>query len=90
MLALNSSTKFKRDIKNCIKRGYNMKLLEELIDVLRIPEPLSQKNRDHGLCGNWCEYRECHILPDWLLIYRIDNEELYLVRTGTHADLFGI
>lgn len=90
MLALNSSTKFKKDFKTCIKRGYNMKLLQDVVDTLRIPSPLPPKNKDHGLSGNWNEHRECHILPDWLLIYRVDDEELYLVRTGTHADLFGM
>lgn len=87
MLNLNSSTKFKKDFKLCIKRGYDMKLLQEVIDTLRIPAPLPQKNKDHDLTGNWSPCRECHILPDWLLIYRTNNEELYLVRTGTHSDL---
>ena len=87
MLNLNSSTKFKKDFKLCIKRGYNMKLLQEVIDTLRIPAPLPPKNRDHGLTGNWSPCRECHIQPDWLLIYRTNDEELYLVRTGTHSDL---
>ena len=90
MLALNSSSRFKKDFKTCIKRGYNMKLLEEVVNTLRIPEPLPKQNRDHSLSGNWSEHRECHILPDWLLIYQISNEELYLVRTGSHADLFGL
>lgn len=90
MLALNSSTKFKKDFKTCVKRGYNMKLLEEVVNTLRIPKPLPPKNRDHNLSGNWNEHRECHIQPDWLLIYRVDDEELYLVRTGTHADLLGM
>lgn len=53
MLNLNSSTKFKKDFKLCVKRGYNMKLLQEVIDTLRIPAPLPPKNRDHGLTGNW-------------------------------------
>ena len=79
MLALNSSTKFKKDFKTCTKRGYNMKLLQDVVDILRIPKPLPPKNKDHGLSGNWNEHRECHILPDWLLIYRVDDEELYLV-----------
>ncbi len=87
MLNLNSSTKFKKDFKLCIKRGYNMRLLQKVIDTLRIPAPLPPKNRDHGLTGNWSPCREFHIQPDWLLIYRTNDEELYLVRTGTHSDL---
>lgn len=88
MLNLNASTKFKQDYKTCHKRGYPMELFQEIVDTLRIPETLPAKNKDHKLSGNYNGCRECHILPDWLLIYRIDNTELYLVRTGTHADLF--
>ena len=58
--------------------------------MLLIPTPLPPKNKDHPLLGNYTGNRECHITPDWLLIYRINNNELYLVRTGTHADLFGM
>lgn len=90
MLNLSASTKFKKDYKLCIKRGYNPNLLQAAIDTLRIPAPLPPKNKDHGLSGNYMGCRECHILPDWLLIYRIEGENLYLVRTGTHADLFNM
>ena len=90
MLKLNASTKFKRDYKVCNKRGYNLQLLQIVIDILRIPEFLEKKYKDHKLSGNYEECRECHIFPDWLLIYRINDNELYLVRTGTHSDLFGI
>ena len=88
MLKLNTSTRFKKDYKLCLKRGYNMGLLQNVLDTLRIPAPLPQKNNDHQLSGNHFGERECHIAPDWLLIYRIYDDELYLVRTGTHADLF--
>ncbi len=87
-MKLNASTKFKKDHKLCRKRGYNLDLLQTVIDTLRIPEPLPEKNKDHILTGNYTGCRECHLLPDWLLIYRINGDELYLVRTGTHADLF--
>lgn len=90
MLKLNSSNKFKHDYKTCNKRGYNMELMHAVIDTLRIPEVLPIKNKDHKLGGEYKGCRECHILPDWLLIYRISNEELYLIRTGTHADLFSM
>lgn len=67
-----------------------MALLQQAIDTLRIPSPLPTKNRDHNLSGNYSGYRECHIEPDWLLIYKQTDDELRLDRTGTHADLFGL
>ncbi len=88
MLKLNSSNKFKKDLKLCQKRNYDLSLLQRTIDILRVPAQLNPAQRDHKLTGNHNGERECHISPDWLLIYRINNEELYLVRTGTHADLF--
>ncbi|MDD7218394.1 MAG: type II toxin-antitoxin system YafQ family toxin [Clostridia bacterium] len=88
MLDVRYSTKFKKDFKTCVKRHYKMKLLQQAIDILRIPDVLPPKNRDHNLSGNYCNYRECHIEPDWLLIYRQENNELLLYRTGTHTDLF--
>lgn len=90
MLVLNASTTYKKDLKLCRKRGYDLSLLNSAINTLLIPAPLPPKNRDHQLTGNYAGKRECHILPDWLLIYQIRGNELYLVRTGTHADLFGI
>ena len=89
MLKLNTSTKFRKDYKTCIKRGYNLELLEKAVETLRIPAPLPERNKDHALSGDWIGCQECHILPDWLLIYRVAGDELYLVRTGTHSDLFG-
>ena len=73
-----------------IKREYNAKLMEEIIQKLAKGEQLPEKNKDHPLSGNYSGCRECHITPDWLLIYEIDNGELvlYLTRTGTHSDLF--
>ncbi len=89
MLAIRYSSRFKKDFKACVKRGYNMSLLQQAIDTLRIPAPLPPKNKDHILSGNYAGYRECHIEPDWLLLYKQTNNELKLDRTGTHADLFG-
>lgn len=89
MLDVRYSSKFKKDFKVCAKRQYKLDLLQQVIDILRIPEALPAQNSDHNLCGNFSEYRECHISPDWLLIYRQKEQELYLYRTGTHADLFG-
>lgn len=88
MLNVRYSTRFKKDFKNCVKRGYKMSLLQQAIDTLRIPAPLPPKNRDHNLSGNYSGYKECHIEPDWLLIYKQTDNELRLNRTGTHADLF--
>lgn len=90
MLDVRYSTKFKKDFKTCVKRGYKMPLLQQAIDILRIPDVLPAKNRDHSLSGNYSGYRECHIEPDWLLIYRQEEDELLLYRTGTHSDLFGL
>lgn len=89
MLKLNLTTQFKRDLKLCKKRNYNINLLNAIVDTLRIPAALPLKNKDHVLKGNYTGRRECHIAPDWLLIYRIDGNEIYLDRTGTHSDLFG-
>ena len=73
-----------------VKRGANMMLLEEVILLLREQQPLPAKYQDHPLTGNWIGYRDCHIQPDWLLIYRIDDDALILTatRTGSHSDIF--
>ena len=90
MLTVRYSTRFKKDFKLCVKRHWNMELLQQVIDTLKIPDTLPQKNLDHSLSGNYSGHRECHVAPDWLLIYKQDEKELLLYRTGTHADLFGI
>ena len=85
------TTQFKKDYKSAMKRGLKMELLEDIIKKLANGEALAEKHRDHSLTGNWVGYRECHILPDWLLVYRVENNVLVLTlaRTGTHSDLFG-
>ena len=90
MLDIILSTKFRKDLKLAKKRGYNLELLNDVVDTLSAQEPLDEKYHDHSLTGNYTGFRECHILPDWLLIYRIDKDELFLLlsRTGTHSDLF--
>ena len=90
MLNIILSSAFKKDRRRCIKRGYEMDLLAAAIDTLAIPAPLPQENRNHGLSGNWIGFQECHLQSDWLLIYRIDGDDVYLARTGTHSDLFGM
>ena len=88
MLRLNFSTRFKKDSKICRKRNYDMTLLQAVVNTLRIPDALAKKHRDHNLTGDYSGCRECHITPDWLLIYRQTDTELYLISTGTHSDLF--
>ena len=85
------TTQFKKDFKLAMKRSMKIELLEDVIAMLAIGETLPDKHKDHALTGNWVGHRECHILPDWLLIYRIEDEVLVLTlaRTGTHSDLFG-
>lgn len=84
------TTRFMKDLKIIKKRGYNLNLLEETVDILASGQTLPQKYKDHNLLGNYSNCRECHITPDWLLIYEISDGELilYLSRTGTHSDLF--
>ena len=86
---LVTTTAFRREYKKLIKRNYDMNLLEEVVELLLQGETLPEKNNDHALIGDWKGYRECHIEPDWLLIYRIYDERLVLslVRTGTNSDL---
>lgn len=88
MYKLKYSSKIKKDLKTCQKRNLDLSLLEKVIDKLRVPEPLEDKNKDHNLKGDYNGFRECHITPDWLLIYRYHEEFLELARTGTHSDLF--
>lgn len=80
---------FKKDYKMAMKRHLNITLLDEIIRKLAKGESLPEKNRDHALTGNWGGYRECHIQPDWLLVYRIEKDLLILTlaRTGSHSDL---
>ena len=84
------TSQFKKDYKNAIKRHLPIELLDEIIKALANGEVLPEKNRDHPLSGNWKGHRECHIQPDWLLIYRIEDDILILTlsATGTHSDLF--
>ena len=90
MLTIRYESAFRKDFKRIVKRGYNIKLLEEVIELLANEQPLPEKYKDHALIGDFADCRECHITPDWLLVYQIDNNELilYLTRTGTHSDLF--
>lgn len=90
MLSIRYSTQFKKDFKVIVKRGYNPQLLQEVLEILSQEQPLPKKYKDHKLTGNYESHRECHITPDWLLIYKIEHKvlTLSLTRTGTHSDLF--
>ncbi len=83
------TAQFRKDYKLAKKRGLKMETLAEAVTLLAKGEALPEKYRDHNLSGNWIGHRECHILPDWLLIYRIEENVLILTltRTGTHSDL---
>ena len=88
MLKPEYTTKFKKDLKTVEKRNFDIDLLKDVIKKLCLEEPLPAKNRDHNLSGDWSGCRECHISPDWLLIYQVGNGIIVFERTGTHSDLF--
>lgn len=90
MLDVVPSNRFKKDLKLAVRRGCDMTLLDGIIDKLAGGEALPEKCRDHDLSGDYVGFRECHIAPDWLLVYRVEKDVLvlYLFRTGTHSDLF--
>ena len=87
---IEATSRFKKDFKTVKKRGYDLRLLAEVVDLLAKGEPLPEKYLDHPLKGSYKGCRECHITPDWLLVYEKfeDTLFLYLTRTGTHSDLF--
>lgn len=81
-------TQFKRDVKLNMKRGKDISKLRTLMLLLIEDKPIPPEYKDHPLKGNWNHHRDSHIEPDWLLIYKIDGNDLYFVRTGSHADIF--
>jgi len=81
------SSQFKKDFKRVQKQGLNLSKLKRVIETLEMELLLEQSLKDHPLRGNYAGTRECHVEPDWLLIYRVDGDELHLVRTGSHAEL---
>ena len=90
MLTIRYHKSFKKDYKKILKRNLNIHDMEIVIDMLANEQPLPEKYKDHSLAGDWKGFRECHIQPDWLLIYKIQNDALVLTlsRTGSHSDLF--
>lgn len=90
MLTIKYHTLFKKDFKRIKKRGYDISRLEKIVELLANEVPLPEQFKDHNLSGNYNGFRKCHIAPDWLLIYQVNNNGLVLVlsRTGSHSDLF--
>ena len=90
MLKVRYSSKFKKDFKVIVKRGYDISLFEEVLSLLREEKTLPEKHSDHALKGDYTGHRECRITPDWLLIYKKENDmiTLSLTRTRSHSDLF--
>ena len=88
MLNASYTTSFKRDLKRIKRRGKDTDKIKAIMSMLIDEEKLEDKYRDHALVGNYLGRRECHIEPDWLLIYKLDNDEIIFERTGSHADLF--
>ncbi|MGD0436939.1 MAG: type II toxin-antitoxin system YafQ family toxin [Bryobacteraceae bacterium] len=83
-----TGSQFRRDVKRAQKRGKDMTKLRDVVLLLMEGGPLPPRFKDHSLGGEWKAYRDCHIEPDWLLLYKIDGDDLHLVRIGTHSDLF--
>ncbi len=88
MLPIRTTASFKKDLKTAVKQGRDLQKLQYVLEQLAIPAPLPPSCRDHKLKGNWHDFRECHIEPDWLLIYTINDFELRPVRLGSHSELF--
>ena len=88
MLPIRPTSGFKKDLKRVAKQKRNIKKLHHVLEHLAIPAPLLSEHRDHKLKGDWIDFRQCHIEPDWLLIYTISDFELRPVRVGTHSELF--
>ena len=86
MLPIRPTSRFKKDLKRAAKQNRNIQKLQQVLEQLAIPAPLPPKYKDHKLKGDWIDFRECHIEPDWLLIYTISDFELRPVRIGTHSE----
>jgi len=87
-LKIHYTTQFKKDFKKAQKQGKDIGKLRAVIEILAKNETLHLKYRDHQLSGNWKKHRDCHIEFDWIMIYRLTDDELFLERTGSHSELF--
>jgi mRNA interferase YafQ len=88
MRAIFQTSQFKKDFKRLKKRGKDLSKLKEVVSAIANSEALEERHRDHALSGNWSGSRDCHVEPDWILIYRVEENDLFLERTGSHSDLF--
>ncbi|MCY3777297.1 MAG: type II toxin-antitoxin system YafQ family toxin [Candidatus Aminicenantes bacterium] len=88
-MRLLTTKRFEKDLKRGRKRGINLHKLWTVVEQLLSNQPLAPRYRQHRLAGDWSRCWECHIEPDWLLVWRREDDTLILIRTGTHADLFG-
>lgn len=90
MMEIKTTSKFRKDLKQAKKKELNIDLLQKVVDDLAAGKKLDERHHDHALVGDWVSFRECHIQPDWLLIYKISGDALILTltRTGSHSDLF--
>jgi len=88
MLPVRPTSQFRKDLKKAAKQGRDLVLLQKVLKKFAVPEPLPAKFKDHKLKGEWRDFRECHLGPDWLLVYTITDFELRPTRLGSHAELF--
>ena len=88
-MRLSQTSQFKRDIRQQIERGKNPGKINRAVEILLAGEPLPERYQDHPLRGGWKGRRDCHLEPDWILIYRLTDAELRLERTGSHSEIFG-
>ena len=88
MRIIFQTSQFRKDFKKLKKRGKVIEKLKSVVNVISAGEPLEERHQDHPLSGKWTGSRDCHVEPDWILIYRVDGDCLYLERTGSHSDLF--
>jgi len=88
MLPIRPTSRFKKDLKKAVRQGRNIEKLKNTLEKLATPEPLPVEFKDHKLKGEWRDFRECHVEPDWLLIYTISDFELRPARLGSHSELF--
>jgi mRNA interferase YafQ len=89
-LELRTTTAFERDLRRVNKQGKDLDKLEAIVNILQAQEHLPARCRPHPLRGNWTRHWDCHVEPDWILLYKLTDKALILVRTGSHADLFGL
>ena len=88
MLPIRPTTRFKKDLKRAVRQKRNLEKAKEVLEILAMLQPLPEVYGDHKLKGAWRDFRECHLEPDWLLIYTITDFELRPARLGTHTELF--